>query len=698
MMVKELLRKIHFSSSTKTPVMQQSERSECGLVCIAMIASHFGHYTDIREIRQRFSVSQQGLSLRGLVQISSAMNLSSRPVKLEMAGLSNLKMPCILHWNFDHFVVLVAVKKDSFVIHDPAAGRRVVSFDEISKHFTGIALELWPSPGFETKPKPPRVGITSIVGNVSGAYKSAGKILSVALALELISLMSPLFMQLTLDNVVPAYDLDLLVMLALAFGILMLVQEFMKMIRANMLLYFGTHLNVQLKANIFKHLLSLPIEYFERRSLGDVTSRFSSIDHVQRTLTTSLLEALLDGAMSIAIVCMMFYYSEFLALISVATLAIYLAIRFIWFLPLKTATEAQIIHSARQETHFLETARGIRAIKLFQRQEDRRTSWLSLLINQVNLDLKAQQIHILYHASIGVLTGIETILVIYYGVSMVIDGAFSVGFLMAFIAYKSIFNLRVTALINKGFEVRMLQVQGERLADIVLTSSEPFSTEQQPINIVIDSSLEVFGLSYRYGDNEREILSGVGFKISAGEFVAITGPSGCGKTTLLHMILGILKPTSGRVLVGGIDIDKVGVETLRAMIGTVLQDDDLFSGSIADNICFFDHNPDQAWIESCAKMAAVDDDIRAMLMGYNTSIGDMGSVLSGGQKQRILLARALYKRPRILLLDEATSHLDIEKEREVNLAVGNLNMTRIIVAHRPDTIAAADRVIQMKRS
>ncbi|PMQ13997.1 Lactococcin-G-processing and transport ATP-binding protein LagD [Pseudomonas sp. AD21] len=696
--MKELLGKINFHSGNSTPVIHQSERSECGLVCVAMIASHFGCHTDLREIRQRFSVSQQGLTLRGLVKISNAMNLNSRPVKLEMAGLNSLKLPCVLHWNFDHFVVLVEIKKAGFVIHDPALGKRTVTYEEVSKFFTGIALELWPNPGFELKEKSPRVGITSVIGNVRGAYRSAAKVLAVASALELMSLMSPLFLQLTLDNVLPAFDVDLLVMLALGFGGLMLAQEFMKLIRARMLLYFGTHLNIQLKANVFKHLISLPIEYFEKRSLGDITSRFSSIDQVQRTLTTSLLEALLDGVMSVAIVCMMFYYSVFLASISVAALALYLAIRFLWFVPLKKATEQQIIHSARQETHFLETARGIRAIKLFQRQEDRRASWLSMLVSQVNLDLKTQQIHILYHGAIGVITGIENILIIYYGVSMVIDGRFSIGFLMAFIAYKSVFNLRLTALINKGFEVKMLQVQGERLADIVLTKPEHMMEEVGGYNKTIEPSVEVFGLSYKYGDHEREVLSDISFKVSPGEFVAITGPSGCGKTTLLHLLLGIFKATSGEVLVGGVDIKKVGVENLRGLIGTVLQDDDLFSGSIADNICFFDHQPDQEWIETCARMAAIDDDIKSMSMGYNTSIGDMGSVLSGGQKQRILLARALYKRPKILLLDEATSHLDLEKEKEVNNAVANLKMTRIIVAHRPDTIAAADRVIQMRRS
>jgi ATP-binding cassette, subfamily B, bacterial CvaB/MchF/RaxB len=206
----------------------------------------------------------------------------------------------------------------------------------------------------------------------------------------------------------------------------------------------------------------------------------------------------------------------------------------------------------------------------------------------------------------------------------------------------------------------------------------------------------VKGLKFRYAETEPQVLDGVNLKIQAGESVAIVGPSGGGKTTLLNVMLGIHPPTEGEVLVGGVRLKDLGLEAMRQMIGTVLQDDVLFAGSIAENISFFDSEPNQEWIEECASLAAIHADIMAMAMGYRSLVGDMGTVLSGGQKQRVLLARALYKRPKILFLDEATSHLDVELEQVVNASIKALNMTRIIIAHRPETIASADRVIALR--
>jgi ATP-binding cassette, subfamily B, bacterial CvaB/MchF/RaxB len=265
---------------------------------------------------------------------------------------------------------------------------------------------------------------------------------------------------------------------------------------------------------------------------------------------------------------------------------------------------------------------------------------------------------------------------------------------MAFNAYKGQFDGRVSSLIDKFFELKMLQLQGERLADIVLTEPEvsqglSFSDQES----LSTPTIEVVGLRFRYGEQEPFVLDGVNLKIAAGESVAIIGPSGCGKTTLVNVMLGVFPPTEGDVLIGGVSVKQLGIDSLRRMVGTVMQDDVLFAGSIADNISFFDPHADQQWVEECAKLAAIASEIKSMPMGFNSLVGDMGTILSGGQKQRVLLARALYKRPKILFLDEATSHLDIAKELEVNTAVKALNITRVIVAHRPETIATASRVI-----
>jgi ATP-binding cassette subfamily B protein RaxB len=303
-------------------------------------------------------------------------------------------------------------------------------------------------------------------------------------------------------------------------------------------------------------------------------------------------------------------------------------------------------------------------------------------------------LQLLYKLINGLLFGVENILIIWLGAKLVLDGNFTVGVLMAFLAYKGQFDTRVSSLIDKYFEVKMLQLQGERLADIVTT--EPETGQETNLHLIdkeLPATLSVQNVRYRYAEQEPYVLDGVTFTINEGESVAIVGPSGCGKTTLLNVLLGILPASEGDVMIGGANVKHIGVNALRATIGTVLQDDVLFAGSIADNISFFDPEANQAWIEQCAAMAAIAPDIMAMPMGYNTLVGDMGTVLSGGQKQRVLLARALYKRPKILFLDEATSHLDVAKEQEVNAAIKALAMTRIIVAHRPETIASANRVI-----
>jgi ATP-binding cassette subfamily B protein RaxB len=274
---------------------------------------------------------------------------------------------------------------------------------------------------------------------------------------------------------------------------------------------------------------------------------------------------------------------------------------------------------------------------------------------------------------------------------MVLDARFSVGMLFAFIAYKEQFSTRVSSLIDKLFELRMLRLHGERLADIVLTPPEAVSGAARGHDV--DASIELRGVSFRYSDAEPLVLDRCSLAIEAGEAVAIVGPSGCGKTTLLKLMLGIHAPHAGEVRVGGMPLAELGLAKFRDMVGTVMQDDQLFAGSIADNITFFDASPDTDWMLECARIAAVADEIEAMPMGWHTLIGDMGASISGGQKQRILLARALYKRPKLLLLDEATSALDIDRERSVNHAIRRLSLTRVIVAHRPETIAAAGRVI-----
>ncbi len=689
-----MLNRLSFGFKSILPLMLQTEATECGLACLGMLAGYYGYRTDLATLRRRFPVSLKGSTLRDLIAIAGQLELATRPLKLDLEDLAQLKLPCILHWNFNHFVVLQEVGPRSVTIYDPAFGIRKLSMDEAAKAFTGVALELWPNPGFKPAEEKQTVRLRGLLGRVSGLYRSFGQILLLSLALEVFAVVSPFFLQWVIDNVLVSADRDLLTTLALGFGLLMLMQQAITIARSWVLMYMSTTLNVQWQANVFTHLLRLPVAYFEKRHLGDVVSRFGAVGVIQHTLTTSFLEAILDGVMTVVTLALMFIYSPLLAWIAIAAMALYGLGRWAWFAPLRHATEEEIIHAAKQQTHFLETIRGVKTIKLFQRQDERHATWLSLLVDQVNADLRTQKLSLLYKSLNGVLFGIENILIIWLGARLVMDGNFTVGALMAFNAYKGQFDGRVSSLIDKFVEVKMLQLQGERLADIVL--HRPETTHARNVNereTALTPSLEVRGLRFRYAEQEPYVLDGVSFRIAAGESVAIVGPSGGGKTTLINILLGILAPTQGEVLIGGQSVSQVGLDTLRRMIGTVLQDDVLFAGSLADNISFFDPLADHAWIAECARLAAIHQDIAAMPMGYNTLVGDMGTILSGGQKQRVLLARALYKRPQILFLDEATSHLDIEREQLVNNAIKSISITRVIVAHRPETINSADRAI-----
>ncbi len=688
------LNEISFGFGRKLPLILQTEATECGLACLGMVAGFHGYRTNLATLRRQFPISLKGATLSHLIQIATRLDLSTRALKLELEDLSQLRLPCILHWNFNHFVVLKEVGAKTVTIHDPAFGARKLSLDEVSKSFTGIALELWSNPGFKPQKERQAVKLRNLIGRVTGLSRSFAQILLLALALEVFSLVSPFFLQWVIDNVIVSADRDLLTTLALGFGLLMLMQQAVSAIRTWIIMYMGTTLNVQWRANVFTHLIRLPVQYFEKRHLGDVVSRFGSIDQIQKTLTTSFLEAILDGIMTVVTLVMMFIYSQTLGWIAVGAMALYGLGRWAWYRPLRTATEEQIIHAAKQQSHFLETVRGVKAIKLFQCQDERRSTWLTLVVDQINADLRTQKLQLLYKTMNGLLFGIENIFIIWLGAKLVMDGDFTVGVLMAFNSYKGQFDSRVSSLIDKFFEVKMLQLQGERLADIVMTEPEMTQGQLTAANDVSGvPTVEVSGLYYRYAEQEPYVLDGVDLKINAGESVAIVGPSGCGKSTLINVMLGILPATQGDVLIDGVSVRYLGIDSLRRMVGTVMQDDVLFAGSIADNISFFDPQADQQWIETCAQLAAIAPEIAAMPMGYNTLVGDMGTVLSGGQRQRILLARALYKRPKILFLDEATSHLDIAREHQVNAAVKSLNITRVIVAHRPETIASANRVI-----
>jgi len=676
----------------RLPMLLQTEVAECGLACLGMIASHHGLECDLPSLRRRFSLSMKGATLADLVRMAGQLQLNPRALRAEMEHLPELQMPCILHWDLNHFVVLKEVRGDTAVIHDPARGVRRVKLDKVSRHFSGVVLELRPQADFKPRVERQSVTLRQLLGHITGLKRSLLQIFGLALALELFMLLSPFLLQWVVDGVLVSADRDLLLTLGLGFGLLVLIQVAVGAIRSWAVLHLSATLNLQWLGNVFAHLMRLPVGWFEKRHTGDVLSRFGAVQQIQQTLTTSFAEAVLDGLLVVVTLAMMFVYSGLLSAIALTGVALYAVLRWAFFRPLRDATEEAIVHEARRSSHFLESLRGVQSIRLFNAQEDRQARFMNLVVDAMNADIATRKLDLMFAVLHKLLFGLERVAVIWVGALLVLERSFSVGMLFAFLAYKEQFATRISGLIDKIVELRMLKLQGERLADIVLSDPEVEPATPRALDGHA-ATLELQQLSFSYADGEPPVLRDLNLRVEPGESVAIAGPSGCGKTTLLKLMLGVHAPQSGEIRVGGVPLAQLGLRAWRDMIGTVMQDDQLFAGSVHDNISFFEPEPDTAWIEECAKVAAVHDEIMEMPMGYHTLIGDMAVSISGGQKQRILLARALYKRPALLFLDEATSALDVDRERDVNQAIRQLSLTRVIVAHRPETIASAQRVI-----
>lgn len=688
--------KLQFWSRASLPIILQSEAAECGLASLAMVAAYHGYHSDLTSLRQRFSISLAGVTLLDIMQFAEKLELSSRPLRIKLEDLDALQTPCILHWNMNHFVVLKKANKKRIVIHDPASGEKTLTLEEASQYFTGIALELTPTRNFEKQEIKPTLRFSDFWSRISGLKQSLLLIFSLSMLLQVFTLAAPYYIQLVIDDVILTSDISLLTVLAAGFLLVMIFEIATNALRGFTLLHFGNQMNFQLGANLFHHLVRLPLSYFEKRHMGDVVSRFGSLQEVKRLLTTGVIESIIDGLMAIITLAMIFFYSPVLSAVVLVAVFAYAGIRIAMYKPFRNISEQEIMARAEENSNFMETVRGIQTIKLFGSEVKREGQWQNRYANAINQNIRLGNYQIGYDVLNRAIFGIENIIVVYLAAHLVIEGGFSTGMLFAFMSYKRQFIEKSANLITKMIEFKMLGLHFDRIADIALTEKEDLQPDQIKTH-KIEGNIEVKNLCFSYSDAMPDVLNNLNLKIKAGESVAITGPSGCGKSTLLKLMLGLNTPKSGEILIDGVALDKIGARQYRQQIAAVMQDDALLSGSVADNIAFFDTQLDMELVVYCAGLAAIHKDITAMPMGYDSLIGDMGSSLSGGQKQRIILARALYKKPKILFMDEATSHLDTHLEHDINDAVSRLDITRVIIAHRKETIASADREIKLEK-
>ena len=692
-----IFKRINFSMKNKVPVIIQSESTECGNACLSMICGFYGKDIDLFNFRNRYGSTSQGATLNVLAAIAQKAGLKTRALSLDIAEIKELRLPCILHWSLNHFVVLVAIKGKRFIIHDPALGRRVVHLQELSENFSGIALEAWPDSDFRQEKQRSRLKLLDLMHNMVGLKSALIKIFMLSVVIETVNLLLPMGTQIVTDHVITAHDENLLLVICVGLMFFTIFKTWVSMIRAWVSLKLNTLTDVQWKTSFFDHLMSLPLAFFEKRQLGDIQSRFASLDIIRATFTNSIVTGMIDSIMTIGLLIMLSLYGGWLVWVVLGFTVCYAIMRALTYKFYRTVSEELIVKRARSGSHFMESLYGIATIKSLNLKNRRSQHWLNTNIDVSNAGLKQTRFDMLFGGINTFINSADQVVILWLGAQMVMDNTMTIGMFMAFNAYRGQFTQRAASLIDLTMQLKMLSLHNERISEIVYSEPEVDSPLRNVFEENVGVSLEVRDLAYQYDLLSKPVFSNVNISVAAGESVALVGVSGIGKTTLLKVMSCLLTPERGEIFIGGFDINKIGINNFRSNIACVLQEDRLFSGSITDNISGFDDEVDEALVIECAMQCNIHEEILRMPMGYETIIGELGAGISGGQKQRLLIARALYQKPRILFMDEATSHLDINNEKIINAAIESLNITRIIIAHRPSTIACADRIIDLAK-
>lgn len=670
-----------FARRNSLPIIFQAEANECGLACLAMIVSYFGSATDIRSIREASNLPAFGASLNHLTRAAAAAGLKSRSLKLELEDVSRLATPAILHWDMDHFVVLKKCSGGKAVIHDPAVGVRKYPLRELDGHFTGIAVEFSPAAAAIGALPARRLRLRDLVRFSQGTARGVALILLLSLLVQACSLLSPLYLQLVIDQGLARGDMDLVLVVSLLFGLMMLARIGLGQVRALVTMQFSIRMGFQMVSGLFEHLLKLPLRFFERREMGDLISRFSSVEKISGLISQDMITVLVDGLLSCLSLVLLYLYSPLLATVCLGFVIAAMLIKLASLPGEKLRRQEAIVRAAKSESRLMENIRWISVVKNYAIEEQRTTDWQNHYVNSANAGYQLGTFQLWFGSGQGLLFGVEQILVIYIGATLIFDGNLTIGQLMGFIFLKQHFSSAVLAMFPKLAELRLMQLDLERIADIALEEVEEKDSAAQFPRCAFSGKVRGEQLGFRYSADERPVFEALDFQVEPGEMLAISGPSGCGKSTLLKLVAGLEQPHGGSLWFDDKPLRGLGLPVLRAGAAAVLHQDGLLAGDIAFNINLEEEPYNQTRLETACRQACILDEIMALPLGFNTRVGELGNSLSAGQVQRVLIARALYKRPKLLLLDESLACLSDEVARRILENIGELNIAVVLVTH-----------------
>lgn len=685
-------------TTNKLSLIMQNSKEESLIACLVMIATSYGLEFDWNKIRKKNQLTEGWEDHNASINIADGLGVNIRFIGIETSELAKLELPSILRWDENHAVVLSAINGDYFTIYDPACGVKIIQRAELNNHFAGHTMECRQSNDFRKNEKgEKKLHLSDLWNNSKGLKTGLIQLLVISFMIEILTTSLPFLTQLIVDDVLVNNDYDLLALLGIGFSIIIVLRAVTEYFRSYILIFFGNKISFQFSLNICSHLLRLPVEFFDSRHMGDVVSRYNSANDIKEFLTSSVVVALVDGVMVLATLTLMFIYSPLLTMVALLSIAIYGVIRISMYRSFFVRNEERLIANAEENSNFMENVSGISSIKLFGMEANRLSLWQNYLVKALNSGIRLQRLVMLNTFFNGLLYGFEIVLIAYLGAHLVLEKEMSAGMLLAFLGHKDNLLQKSFRLLDTIVSFKMLNVHLERISDIALTKKEKCVEKKRGGCAVAPSKsfFDVSNVAYKYEKNKNFLFNNISLQADKEESICIIGESGCGKSTLIRVLASLYSPTSGDIHLEGISVTDLGLREFRNNIGVVLQNDILFQGTILDNICFFDPIPDHDRVQYVSKLAAIHENILEKTEQYETRVGNLGVGLSGGEVQRILIARALYKQPKILFLDEATSHLDMETERQVNKAISEMKITRIMVAHRLETIKSADKIFQL---
>ncbi|MCU1740708.1 MULTISPECIES: type I secretion system permease/ATPase [unclassified Pseudomonas] len=676
---------------------QPSDTLDTGLACLVMLARFHSVAASAEQLAHEYVAQGQQFGKAEILLASRQLQLKSKSVRSKFDRLPQTPLPAIACADDGSYFIIARVDQDKILIHDPRAQRpQVLTADELKARWSGelILIRSQTSQAGEVS----RFDFTWFIPAIVKYRKLLGEVMLVSFVLQIFSLLTPLFFQVVMDKVLVHHGLTTLDVVAVGLLGIMLFESTLSGLRSYVFAHTASRIDVELGSRLFRHLITLPLAYFQARRVGDSVARVRELENIRSFLTGNAITLLLDVLFSVVFIAVMFFYSGWLTLIVLVSLPLYVIVSVFITPLLRARLNESFARGAENQAFLVETINGIDTLKSMAVEPQITRKWDNQLAAYVAAGFKTQTLSTIANESVSLIGKLVTVATLWLGARLVIDGQLSVGQLVAFNMLAGRVAQPIMRLAQLWTNFQQTGVSVQRLGDI-LNSRTELSQATRSALPTLKGRVEFDQVQFRYRPDGSEVLRGVSLVIEAGEVIGVVGRSGSGKSTLTRLLQRLYVPERGRVLVDGMDLALADVSSLRRQIGVVLQDNMLFARSIRENIVLTDPGAPLEAVMQAAKMAGAHEFILELPEGYDTVVGEHGASLSGGQRQRVAIARALIGNPRILIFDEATSALDYESERIIqqNMQAICKGRTVIIIAHRLSAVRDANRIIVMDR-